>query len=233
MAVLCYSRLCYIEFALSQHKAEFYRALVNALNFYGGSPKKVIFDNLRAAVINGSGRHACLHPEFSALCGHFCMEPIPCESRDPESKGLAEVTVRYVKGSALAGRSEELVTWDAYQRLAPTWRDEVANVRIHAVTRERPIDRFQKERQWLRPLPAMPFDTDEILSVGVSSHGRVHFAGNCYSVPPALVRKGKSVILRANATHLRIIDGGRRWLCINVAMRGASWWSIPTIGWPP
>jgi transposase len=209
VAVLCYSRLCYIEFTLSQHKAEFYRALVNALNFYGGSPKKVIFDNLRAAVINGSGRHACLHPEFSALCGHFCLEPIPCESRDPESKGLAEVTVRYVKGSALAGRSEELVTWDAYQRLGPTWRDEVANVRIHAVTRERPIDRFQKERQWLRPLPAMPFDTDEILSVGVSSHGRVHFAGNCYSVPPALVRKGKSVILRANATHLRIIDVGQ------------------------
>ena len=40
VAVLCYSRLCYIEFTLSQHKAEFYRALVNALNFFGGSPKK-------------------------------------------------------------------------------------------------------------------------------------------------------------------------------------------------
>ena len=64
VAVLCYSRLCYIEFTLSQHKAEFYRATVNALNFFRGSPKKIIFDNLRAAVINGSGRHACLHLEF-------------------------------------------------------------------------------------------------------------------------------------------------------------------------
>jgi transposase len=89
--------------------------LVNALTFYGGSPKKVIFDNLKAAVVNGSGRHACLHPEFAALCGYFCMEPIACESRDPESKGIVEGTVRYVKGSALAGRSEELVTWDAYR----------------------------------------------------------------------------------------------------------------------
>ena len=34
VAVLCYSRLCYIEFTLSQHKAEFYRAMVNALNFF-------------------------------------------------------------------------------------------------------------------------------------------------------------------------------------------------------
>ena len=30
VAVLCYSRLCYIEFCLSQRKAEFYRSLVHA-----------------------------------------------------------------------------------------------------------------------------------------------------------------------------------------------------------
>jgi len=206
VAVLCYSRLCYIEFTLSQRKAEFYRALVNALNFFGGSPKKIIIDNLKAAVINGSGRHACLHPEFLALCGHFFMEAIACASRDPESKGLVEGNVRYVKGSALAGRSDELIAWDDYRRLASIWRDEVANVRLHAATHERPIDRFQKERDQLRPLPANPFDTDEILSAPVTSHARVHFDGNRYSVLPALVRK--TVTLRANATELRIIDQG-------------------------
>jgi transposase len=69
VAVLCYSRLVYIEFTLSQRKAEFYRGLVNALTFFGGSPRHLIFDNLKAAVLNGSGRHACFHPEFLALCG--------------------------------------------------------------------------------------------------------------------------------------------------------------------
>jgi len=34
VAVLCYSRLMYIEFTLSQRKAEFYREIVNALNFF-------------------------------------------------------------------------------------------------------------------------------------------------------------------------------------------------------
>ena len=56
VAVLCYSRLLYIEFTLSQRKAEFYRGLVNALTFFGGSPRNLIFDNLKAAVLNGSGR---------------------------------------------------------------------------------------------------------------------------------------------------------------------------------
>jgi transposase len=110
VAVLCFSRLCYIEFSLSQRKAEFYRALAGALQFFGGSTRKIIFDNLKAAVLGGSGRHACLHPEFLALCGYFCLEPIACERRDPESKGIAEGNVRYVKGNALAGRSAELIT---------------------------------------------------------------------------------------------------------------------------
>ncbi|MEZ6101078.1 MAG: IS21 family transposase [Pirellulaceae bacterium] len=93
VAVLCFSRLCYIEFSLSECKAEFYRCLVNALNFFGGSPRKIIFDNLKTAVLSGAGRYATLHPEFVELCGHFYLEPIACAARDPESKGTVEVNV--------------------------------------------------------------------------------------------------------------------------------------------
>ncbi len=207
VAVLCYSRLCYIEFSLSQKKAEFYRALVHALEFFQGSPRKIIFDNLKAAVTSGSGRNARLHPEFLALCGYFCLEPIACTARDPESKGTVEAKVRYVKHNALAGRGEELLRWEDYQRFAPEWRDGVANVRLHATTKERPIDRFQKERDRLRPLPTVPYDSDEILSVGVTPHARVHYDGNRYSVPPGLVRK--TVMLRASAGLVRILDQGQ------------------------
>jgi hypothetical protein len=118
VAVLCYSRLVYIEFSLTQRKADFYRALVHALEFFGGSPRKIIFDNLKAAVLNGHGRSACLHPEFLALCGHFCLEAVACARRDPESKGVVEAGVRYVKRNALQGRSEELTRWEDYPNAA-------------------------------------------------------------------------------------------------------------------
>lgn len=97
VGVLCYSRMCFIEFMLSQRKCEFYRALVHALEFFGGSPRKVIFDNLKAAVLSGSGRSAVFHPEFLAACGHYYLEPVACEARDPESKGMVENSVGYVK----------------------------------------------------------------------------------------------------------------------------------------
>lgn len=207
VAVLCYSRLLFIEFTLSQRKAEFYRSLVNALTFFGGSPRNLIFDNLKAAVLNGSGRSACFHPEFLALCGYFCLQPIACARRDPESKGVVEGGVRYVKHNALAGRADDLTRFEDYLALATSWRDQVANVRIHESTRERPIERFQKERALLRPLPAIPFDTDEVAPAIVSPHARVAFDGNRYSVPPQFVRK--TLTVRANRDALRLVHEGQ------------------------
>src|SRR5260221_9496146 len=200
VAVLCYSRLVYIEFTLSQHKAEFYRGLVNALTFFGGSPRNLIFDNLKAAVLNGSGRNACHHPEFLALCGYFCLQPVACARRDPESKGVVEGGVRYVKHNALAGRADELTRFEDYLALAPYWRDQVANLRQHETTRERPLERFGHERALLQPLPAIPFDTDEIVPAVVSRHARITFLGNRYSAPRQFVRR--PISLRANRDEL-------------------------------
>jgi hypothetical protein len=199
--------MTYIEFTLSQRKAEFYRCLVHALEFFGASPRAIIFDNLKTAVINGSGRAACFHPEFLALCGYYRMQPIACERRDPQSKGIVEGGVRYVKRNALAGRSDELVCFENYVAFAPRWRDEIANVRTHETTRERPVDRFQQERSLLRALPTIPFDTDEIVPAVVSPHARIEFDANRYSVPPHLVRQ--TVTIRADGREVRIVHQGQ------------------------
>ena len=172
VAVLCYSRMIFIEFTLSQRKAEFYRGLVHALEFFGASPRAVIVDNLKAAVINGSGRAACFHPEFLSLCGHYCLQPIACERRDPESKGTVEASVRYLKRNALAGRGDELVRFEDYLAFAPRWRDDVANLRLHETTRERPVDRFQRERSLLRHSPRFPSTpTRSCRLLSVLTHG--------------------------------------------------------------
>ena len=206
VAVLCFSRLCYIEFSLAEKKEDFYRCVVNALKFFGGVTRKIIFDNLKAAVISGSGRYACFHPEFLELCGHFRLQPVACARRDPESKGMVETNVRYVKQNALAGRDDELTCWEDYALLAEYWRDHVANVRIHETTRERPVDRFTKEQALLHALPPSPFDTDEVLSAKVSSHARVRFDSNRYSVPPKLTRK--TVLVRADPQLVRVFYQG-------------------------
>jgi len=139
------------------------------------------------------------------------MEPIACARRDPESKGIAEASVRYVKHNALQGRDEELSRWEDYPPFATYWLNEVANVRIHHTTKERPVDRLQKERHLLRPLPAFPFDTDEVVSALVTPHARIKFDGNRYSVPPDLARK--TVTVRADVAQVRVLYQGSERAC--------------------
>ena len=75
--------------------------------------------------------------------------------------------------------------------LAPLWRDQVANVRMHETTRERPVDRFERERSLLRALPAI--STTPILSCRQSSIlSAIEFDGNRYSAPPEFVRQSRS-----------------------------------------
>ena len=142
-----------------------------------------------------------------ALCGYFCVQPLACARRDPESKGVVEGGVRYVKHNALAGRADELTRFEDYLALAPTWRDQVANVRLHETTRERPLDRFEQERALLRQLPVTPFDTEEVAPAVVSPHARIAFDGNRYSVPPQFVRK--TLTVHANRDELRLLHEGQ------------------------
>jgi transposase len=208
VAVLCYSRVIYIEFTLSQRKNEFYRCVVNALRFFGGSPRKVMFDNLKAAVISGSGRTAVLHPEFAALCGTYRMEPIACEAHDPESKGRVENGVGYVKRNALAGRDDEMQAWDDYKHLAIDWRDNVANTRIHDRIGQKPIERFEQEKLSLRSLPAVHYNADETLLTEVYPTAQIKFDCNRYSVPPSLARRTVTIV--ANADTIRILHQGNQ-----------------------
>src|SRR5207253_1017639 len=105
--------------------------------------------------------------------------------------------------NALAGRADELTRFEDYLALAPSWRDQVANLRLHETTRERPLDRFEQERSLLRQLPVIPFDTDEVVPVVVNPHARIAFDGNRYSAPPQFVRRPLTV--RANRDELRLL----------------------------
>ena len=207
VAVLCFSRLIYIDFTLSQSKVHFYRCFQRALRFFGGVVEVVIVDNFATAVVPGTyGRNARFQAEFAEFCGYHRVQPIACDRADPESKGVVEAGVRYVKRNALAGRDEELTSFEAYQKLAVYWRDSIANVRNHATTDERPIDRFQREQGLLRPLPSVPYDTDDVIPTIVTPFARVRFDTNRYSVPPEYTRK--AVILRVDDQWVRVVHRG-------------------------
>src|SRR5262249_48690852 len=102
---------------------------------------------------------------------------------------------------------EELTCFEDYLALAPLWRDGVANVRSHETTKERPVDRFRRERPLLRPLPAIPFDTDEIVPAVGRPPARVGVDRNRDSTPPGPARR--AVTIRADRDAIRILHEGQ------------------------
>lgn len=202
--VLCHSRLLYLEFTVSESLADFLRCHVNAFNFLGFVPRRVIYDNLRSVVLAREGVDARFHPRFLALAGHYLFQPALCRPRQPNEKGRVENAIGYIRKNFLAGR--DLQSLAEYETAAVRWRDEVANVRIHATTRRRPIDLFEEEKPFLLPLPATPFDADALESRQVSPLALVSFDGNRYSVPSRLT--GETVTVRASAHMVAVLHGG-------------------------
>ena len=49
--VLCYSRMMYVEFTVSQTMEHFLACHQNSFNFVGGIPEKMMVDNLKSAVL--------------------------------------------------------------------------------------------------------------------------------------------------------------------------------------
>jgi len=92
------------------------------------------------------------------------------------------------------------------QNQADQWRDDVANVRLHATTGQRPIERIRPEA--LRPLPDLLSDCRETKSLKVHTDFSICFDANRYTVPPRFV--GKQVIAKADNETLTVYYNDKR-----------------------
>jgi transposase len=201
--VLCHSRYLYAQFTLQERMEVFLSCHEAAFEALGGVPRRSLYDNLRSVVLARAGDEIRLHPRFSDFAAHYGFQPVPCAPYRPNEKGRVENAIRYLKRNFLAGRS--FADLDTANKELRRWLDEIANVRLHAVTRRRPVDLLVEERPLLWPLPQGRYDTRVIRAVKANTLCRVHFDGNTYSVPPSHV--GASLVLKASSGEVAIYRG--------------------------
>jgi transposase len=202
--VMRWSRALYVDFSLDQRMDTFLRMHQRALAFFGGVPKRVVYDNLKSVVLHHVGSTVQFNPAFLAFAGHYLFEPVAAPVRYPEFKGGVEAAIKFIRHSFFYGRT--FSSLEDLRSQAFVWATETANTRIHGTTRERPAERLLIERPRLRSLPEHAFDTDLVLPMIVSKEARVHLDTNTYSVPHGFV--GRSVHLRADDTTVRILADG-------------------------
>lgn len=180
--VLCYSRMMFVEFTLSEGMEQFLSCHRHALEFFGASPSKVMIDNLKTGVFEHlRGEPARFHPRYLDFAAHYGFSPVACQVARGNEKGRVENGVGYVKKNFLNGL--DLPAFAAVNPAARQWLDTVANVRLHGEIRCKPIERFVQEKPLLRPLPAMPYDCAVIRSTGANACCRLVLDTNRYTVP--------------------------------------------------
>jgi transposase len=180
--VLCYSRLMYVEFTVSQTMEHFLACHEHAFAAIHGVVGKVMVDNLKSAVLQRlAGEAPVFNARYLDFARHFGFDIVACNVGRANEKGRVENGVGYVKKNFLNGL--ELSDFNAINPAARIWLDTVANVRVHGETRQRPLDLFELERAHLKALNALTYDSARSFSVRASSQFRITLDTNHYSVP--------------------------------------------------
>jgi transposase len=164
VATLGYSRMSFVRFVQDETWATVKAGLEAAFGYFGGVPREVLFDNMKTVVLErnayGRGRHR-LHPGLLALSRDLGFAVRLCRPYRAKTKGKVERFNRYLRGSfynPLVTRLQADVALDVETANVEVlkWLRDVANVRSHQGTAERPIDRFEADQLAMLPFePAM------------------------------------------------------------------------------
>jgi transposase len=221
---LCCSRHGYEEPIWGQDRASFLRAHEHAFLTFGGVPRVVRHDNLKAAVVR-----ACLYdPDvselYTAFARHWGFVPLPTRPRHPQENGIEERSGGYVKSNALKGRRfggglEELAVFLKH------WNRTIAQLRIHGTTRQQVIAHFLAvEKPALQPLPTERFSLFEVGTRTVHNDGHVEVAAAFYSVPHPLV--GREVRVHWDEHLVRVYHEGAA-VAVHTRLPAGSWSTRP------
>lgn len=112
-------------------------------------------------------------------------------------------------------------------QLLEHWLSEVADRRLQGTIKEVVIERFERERTHLQPLPAVRFDTSYRETRRVALDALIDVRGNRYSVPAHLV--GEPVFIAIGLDdRLRVFDGEGQLVAEHrIHPAGAGWQVTP------
>lgn len=209
VAVLGASGYLYAEALRSQDLASWLGAHVRALTFYGGAPRVLVPDNLKAGVSKACWYDPELNPSYLELARHYGMAVLPTRPAHPKDKAAVEVGVQVAERWVLAPLRHQ--RFFSLGELNTAIAAQVCQVNERPF-RGQPLSRralFEElERPALQPLPATSFELATWKSAKVNLDYHVEFDQHAYSVPYQLVRE--PIELRATASVVEVFHRGRR-----------------------
>ena len=203
-ARLCHSCAPYVIAYKRQNLESFLDAIIRTFQYYGGVPRRVIFDNARVAVKSGFGAHAAAQDDYKQLSAHYGFEPVFCNPASGNEKGLVENLVGYIRRNVCV----PLPKVKKLDELNVKLLEKCVHYLDHKIdSRPAPVGiMLEEDRQCLQALPRYTPDVSKRAYPTVSRYSTVLFETNSYSVPCR--HTGKNTTLKAYPNHIEIWIAG-------------------------
>ena len=207
------SSLIYAEIFQNEKLASFIQGTVHAIQFYGGVPKYLVPDNLKAAVLKHTKDELILQTTYSDLEDFYDTIVLPPPPRKPKGKATVEGHVRYLETHLVEKLKEKIFT--SLEELNKETQKIVAVLNSRkfqnkSFSRKDAFDKYDKP--CLKPLPGGSFtvcDYKTVLRVPDNYH--IEYDDHYYSV--LYTYCGKPAILKATPSEIKICDRYNRLIC--------------------
>lgn len=212
VGVLSASGLIYTEAHSSQSLPNWVRAHVRMFEFFGGVPRIIRPDNLKAGVTKPSFYEPDLNPTYHEMAVQYGAAVIPARVAKPKDKALGENAVQQVERWVLAPLRKQ--RFFSIHELNQAMRDRLTWLNDRQLTgrtqsRRELFDQIEKDA--LQRLPDYPFEYLEVKRAKVHVDYHVSFKKHQYSVPHQYIRK--TVLIRARERLVEIYHQNKRIAC--------------------
>ncbi|MGA9287427.1 MAG: IS21 family transposase [Anaerobacillus sp.] len=183
--VLAHSRQKYMEWQTRPFTTrDAIRCHENAFQFYGGRTEEIVYDQDHLITVSENAGQLLLTSEFQSYLNERKFKVHLCRRADPESKGMIENVVKYIKGNFADSRVfSDIEDWN-YRALQ--WLQRTGNHQVHQTTKKRPAEVFLLEKQHLQPVSSLlsyESTNNKSITRSVSKDNTIRYKSNRYSVP--------------------------------------------------
>lgn len=195
------SRYCHFEYRKSRTRQDVFESLIAAFKDTGGVPREILFDNM-ASVVDISGNKRSKNPKMVAFAHDFGFDIKLCKPRHAFTKGKVEASNKFIEW--LLAYNYDFESEDDLIRIIKMINDKV-NTSPSQATNVPPTLLFQKEKEYLQPLPHHTvvesyISTDHYIRVHKDS--LITYKGSKYSVPPQYINNYVTVNNTDNTLYI-------------------------------
>ena len=192
-AVVAWSRFRFVYFSGSLGAEATMEALAECFDRIGGVPKTALTDRMGCLKGGTVAGLVIPTPAYVRFATHYGFRPDFCEGADPESKGLVENLVGYVKSDLMIPEAVTVSDLAGANEKAKLWCNEV-NAVVHSEIYAIPAERLETERELFSDLPSLRATIGKIVTRKVDKLSCIRFGSARYSVPNDHI--GRTVDLR-------------------------------------